>query len=184
VTAIAGQARGTMVFEGRADHAGTTPMDAREDALVAAAAFVLRVRAVARPGTFATVGCLEVEPGAANVVPARVTASVDVRAATVEELDALVAAAGFEPSRRTEPVAMSGAPLAALRAAVPGAPELVSGAGHDAAVLGAAGVPVAMLFVRSLNGGASHSPAELSSEADIELGVEALARVLDSLART
>src|SRR5262249_6563057 len=76
VTAIAGQARGTMVFEGRADHAGTTPMDAREDALVAAAAFVLRVRAVARPGTFATVGCLEVEPGAANVVPARVTASV------------------------------------------------------------------------------------------------------------
>ncbi|HEY4346480.1 MAG TPA: M20/M25/M40 family metallo-hydrolase, partial [Gaiellaceae bacterium] len=67
---------------------------------------------------------------------------------------------------------------------LPGAPELVSGAGHDAAILGGAGVAAAMLFVRSLNGGISHSPGEYSSEADIELGVAALTSTLDRLART
>jgi acetylornithine deacetylase/succinyl-diaminopimelate desuccinylase-like protein len=182
VTAIFGQAQGEAVFEGRADHAGTTPMDARRDALVQAAEFVLRVRDAAAPGTVATVGRLEVEPGAANVVPARVIVSVDARAASAAELDALVAAIGFEPTRRTDPVAMSGAPLEALRAALPGAPELVSGAGHDAAILAGAGVPSAILFVRSLNGGASHSPAELSSEADIERAVQMLVKALDSIA--
>jgi acetylornithine deacetylase/succinyl-diaminopimelate desuccinylase-like protein len=182
VTAIAGQAQGEVVFEGRADHAGTTPMDARDDALVEAAAFVLRVRDAAGPGTVATVGRLVVEPGATNVVPARATVAVDARAGTPEELDALVDAIGFEPSRRTEPVAMGGAPLAALRAVLPGAPELVSGAGHDAAILAHAGVPAAMLFVRSLNGGISHSPDELSSAEDIELGIAALAAALDRIA--
>jgi acetylornithine deacetylase/succinyl-diaminopimelate desuccinylase-like protein len=180
VTSIAGQAVGEVVFEGRADHAGTTPMDARRDALVEAAEFVLRVRGAAPPGV-ATVGRLEVEPGATNVIPERVTVWVDARAGTREELDALVAAIGYEP-RRTEPVAMSGAPLTALRAAAPGAPELVSGAGHDAAILAAAGVPSAMLFVRSLNGGISHSPDELSSDEDIELGVSVLAAALDTIA--
>src|SRR5215831_13975662 len=67
VTGIVGQARGEIVLEGRADHAGTTPMDAREDALVVAAELVLRVRAAARGSAVATVGRLEVEPGAANV---------------------------------------------------------------------------------------------------------------------
>jgi acetylornithine deacetylase/succinyl-diaminopimelate desuccinylase-like protein len=163
VTAIVGQARGEVVFEGRADHAGTTPMDAREDALVEAAAFVLRARDAPRVDAVVTVGSLVVEPGAANVVPARVTASVDVRASTSAELDRLIAELGFEPVYRTQPVAMSGKPLAALRAAAPDAPELVSGAGHDAGILAAAGVPAGMLFVRSLNGGVSHSPDELSS---------------------
>ena len=73
---------------------------------------------------------------------------------------------------------MSGPPLDALRAVLPGAPELVSGAGHDAMVLAAAGVPTAMLFVRSLNGGASHSPDELSSGEDIALAVDALTETL------
>jgi acetylornithine deacetylase/succinyl-diaminopimelate desuccinylase-like protein len=182
VTAIAGQARGEVVFEGRADHAGTTPMDARADALVDAARFVLQVSDAPLYGAVATVGRVEVEPGADNVVPARVTVSVDARAATVEELDALIAAIGFEPTRRTEPVAMSGAPLEALRSVLPGAPELVSGAGHDAAVLAGAGVPSAMLFVRSLNGGVSHSPSELSSEDDIELGISALAATIARIA--
>ena len=184
VTAITGQVWAEVVFEGRADHAGTTPMDDREDALVEAAAFVLRVReaASALPGTVATVGRLQVDPGVGNVVPARVRASVDARAATGAELDALVAAIGVVPARRSEPVALSAAPLAALRALLPEAPELVSGAGHDAATLAAAGVSTGMLFVRSLNGGASHSPAELSSEADIELGIAALAAALDAIA--
>ncbi len=184
VTAITGQVWAEVVFEGRADHAGTTPMHDREDALVEAAGFVLSVReaASALPGTVATVGRLEVDPGVGNVVPARVRASVDARAATPAALDALVAALGVKPARRSEPVALGGAPLAALRALLPEAPELVSGAGHDAATFAAAGVATGMLFVRSLHGGASHSPAELSSDADIELGIAALASALDAIA--
>ncbi len=183
VTAIAGQARGARVFEGRADHAGTTPMDARADALVDAAKFVLHVRQCARDGAVATVGVVEVEPNAVNVVPARVTVSVDARASSVEQLDALVAAIGFEPTHRLESAPMSGAPLAALRSVLPGAPELVSGAGHDAMVLALAGVPTAMLFVRSLNGGISHHPDELSSAEDIALAVDALTETLARLTR-
>jgi acetylornithine deacetylase/succinyl-diaminopimelate desuccinylase-like protein len=183
VTGIAGQARGSVSFEGRAAHAGTTPMDERADALVEAAEFVLRVRSSARDGARATVGALEVEPGAANVVPARATVSVDVRAPTAEQLDALIEAIGFEPAWRQEPIAMSGAPFDALRAVLPGAPELVSGAGHDAMVLAAAGVPTAMLFVRSLNGGISHSPEELTAGEDVELAVDALTAALERLVR-
>jgi acetylornithine deacetylase/succinyl-diaminopimelate desuccinylase-like protein len=182
VAAIAGQARGSVTFEGRAGHAGTTPMDERADALVEAAAFVLRVRDCARDGTVATVGALEVEPGATNVVPARVTASVDVRAATAEQLEDAIEAIGFDPAWRQDPIEMTGPPLDALRAVLPGAPELVSGAGHDAMVLGAAGVPTAMLFVRSLNGGISHSPDELCADADVELAADVLTAALERLA--
>ncbi len=182
VTAIAGQARGAVTFEGHADHAGTTPMDARRDALVDAARFVLHVRRCARDGAVATVGAVEIEPNAINVVPGRVTVSVDARAPDARLLDELIAAIGFEPSSRLAPVPMSGAPLEAVRAALPDARELISGAGHDAMVLAAAGVPTAMIFVRSLNGGASHSPEELSSEQDVDLGVEALTEALGRLA--
>src|SRR5579862_160674 len=180
VTGILGQVRADVVFEGRADHAGTTPMDARADALVAAAEYVLKVRDVARrDGVVATVGRLTAEPGAGNVVPARVTVSVDARGT---DLDALVAELGLTPTYRSEPVAMSDPPLAAVRAAAPRAPELVSGAGHDAGILAAAGVPAGMLFVRSLNGGASHSPRELSSEDDIALAIDALEEALVRIA--
>ncbi len=182
VTGIAGQARGSVTFEGRAGHAGTTPMGERADALVEAAEFVLRVRDCARDGAVATVGALEVEPGAMNVVPGRVTAAVDARAPTAEQLNSLIAEIGFEPAWRQDPIAMSGPPLDALRVVLPGAPELVSGAGHDAMALAAAGVPTAMLFVRSLNGGISHSPDELSAGEDIELAVDALTETLERLA--
>lgn len=181
VTGVAGQARGAVTFEGRAAHAGTTPIEERADALVEAAKFVLHVRECARDGAVATVGALEVEPGAANVVPGRVTAAVDARAPTAEGLGRLIEAIGFQPDWRLDPVAMSGPPLEVLRAVLPDAPELVSGAGHDAMVLAAAGVPTAMLFVRSLNGGASHSPDELSSPDDIALAVDALTEVLSRL---
>jgi acetylornithine deacetylase/succinyl-diaminopimelate desuccinylase-like protein len=183
VTAIAGQAKIPVTFEGRADHAGTTPMDARDDALVKAARFVLHVEEAARLGGVATIGALELHPGAANVVPDRVELLVDARAPTQPELDALVMRIGHEPRRIHEPVAMSGAPLDALRAALPDAPEIVSGAGHDAMILAAMGVPSAMLFVRSLNGGISHHPDELSSAEDIALGVDALTAALDRLTR-
>ena len=75
---------------------------------------------------------------------------------------------------------MSGAPLEALRASAPGAPELVSGAGHDAMFIAAAGVPAGMLFVRSLNGGISHHPDELSSEEDIAHAVDVLTAALEA----
>jgi acetylornithine deacetylase/succinyl-diaminopimelate desuccinylase-like protein len=156
-------------------------MDVRDDALVKAARFILHVAACARDGAVATVGAVEVEPGATNVVPARARVSVDARAPDGERLDALVAEIGFEPTWRLEPVPMSGAPLAALRAVLPGAPELVSGAGHDAMVLAAAGVATAMLFVRSLNGGVSHSPEEESSPDDVRLAVDVLTGALARL---
>ena len=182
VTAIVGQARGEVVFTGRADHAGTTPMTARDDALLKAAAFIQHVAASARDGAVATVGIVEVQPNAVNVVPSRVTVSVDARAAEVEALNALVREIGFDATHRLDPVAMSGAPLDVLREVLPGAPELVSGAGHDAMALAASGVPTAMLFVRSLNDGISHSPEELTSADDVELAVDALAAALARLA--
>ncbi|HSX22069.1 MAG TPA: Zn-dependent hydrolase [Gaiellaceae bacterium] len=184
VSAIVGLARGEVVFEGAAGHAGTTPMDVRRDALVEAAEFVLKVRDAARavPGTVATVGELQVEPGASNVIPDRVTISVDARAPDRERLDALVAAIGFEPKILTEPAHMDDGVRAALREEVDG-DELVSGAGHDAGVLAAAGVRCGMLFVRSGNGGISHSPDEFSEPDDIALAVDVLSRALLRLAK-
>jgi acetylornithine deacetylase/succinyl-diaminopimelate desuccinylase-like protein len=188
VTSIVGYARGELVFEGSPGHAGTTPMDARDDALVAAAEAVLRIRDAARhiEGAVATVGELELEPGASNVIPGRVRISVDARAPDADRLAALIAAIGFDPGQRTDPAPMDDELRAILRDEIERAGdravELHSGAGHDAGILAAAGVPSAMLFVRSLNGGVSHSPDELSSPEDIELAVEVLTAALRQLA--
>lgn len=187
VAGIVGYARGELVTEGRAGHAGTTPMGGRDDALVAAAAEIQHVRdaALAIPGAVATIGKLEVEPGGANVIPARVSMSLDVRAPDAERLDALIAEIGFEAGYRVEPAQFSGAAPQALRDAIGarGLPlvELASGAGHDAGILAAAGVDAAMLFVRSLNGGVSHSPDELSSDEDVMLAVQVLSDALERL---
>jgi acetylornithine deacetylase/succinyl-diaminopimelate desuccinylase-like protein len=187
VPSIVGYARGTVATRGRAGHAGTTPMEIRQDALVAAAGRVLAIRDAAEsiPEAVATVGQLTVEPGAANVVPAAVSFTVDARAPDRERLDALVAAIGFEPTLRVEPVAMDAAVCAAVRAAIEelGQPvlELPSGAGHDAGILAAAGVPSAMLFVRSRNGGISHSPDEHSDDEDVLLAIDALELALRKL---
>lgn len=188
VTSIVGYARGELVFEGHAGHAGTTPMSGRDDALVAAAEAVLGIRkaACSIDGAVATVGQIEVEPGGSNVIPNRARISVDARAPDVERLQRLVAAIGVEPSRSTEPVAMTEGPRRILgeeieRLGIP-VTELASGAGHDAGILTAAGVRSAMLFVRSLNGGVSHSPDELSSAEDIALAVEVLTAALARLA--
>jgi allantoate deiminase len=188
VTGITGIVRGERVFEGEAGHAGTVPMSARRDALVAAADYVVRVRDVAAAieDAVATVGQLEVEPGAGNVIPSRVRLSVDARAPERVRLDRLVADLELEPSFRLEPVAMAEEPRAALRSELEarGLPvvELHSGAGHDAAILAGVGVATAMLFVRSLNGGISHSPDELSSPEDIALALDVLASALERLA--
>ena len=189
VSSIAGIVRAQRGFAGKADHAGTTPMDARRDALVEAARYVLSVEEEARAiaGAVATVGQLEVTPGAANVVPEQVRLTVDARAPDEERLDRLVAALALEDAHyRIAPVALSERVRGVLREEVErtGAPlvELPSGAGHDAAPLAAAGVEAGMLFVRSLNGGASHSPEEHSSDEDIALAVEVLTGALRRLA--
>jgi acetylornithine deacetylase/succinyl-diaminopimelate desuccinylase-like protein len=184
---IVGMVRGERIFEGEPGHAGTVPMPGREDALVAAAEYILRVRELASgvEGAVGTVGQVGVEPGAVNVIPGRVRVSVDVRAPDRARLDSLVAALELEPDFRLEPVSMAERPLAALGDEIErrGLPlvELPSGAGHDAAVLAAAGVPTAMLFVRSLNGGVSHSPEEKSSPEDVQLAVDILAAALTTL---
>ena len=188
VTEIVAMQRGEVVFEGRAAHAGTTPMDARDDALCAAADFVLALRAAAArvEGAVATVGSLDVEPGAVNVIPARVRLSYDVRAPDRERVAEVLAAVPGEPTYATDPVAMSEEIRGLLRAEVEraGSPvlELASGAGHDAGVLAGAGVATGMLFVRSRNGGASHSPEEASSPEDVALAIDVLAGALDRLA--
>jgi acetylornithine deacetylase/succinyl-diaminopimelate desuccinylase-like protein len=187
VTGIVGLARGEYVVEGRAGHAGTTPMNVRDDALVKAAELILSIRdrALAIEDAVATVGELEVEPNAVNVIPARVRLSVDARAPDLERFERLVAELGFDPVYRLEPAAMAPELRAILREELErlGLPvvELHSGAGHDAGVLAAAGVPSAMLFVRSLAGGVSHSPDELSSDDDVALGVQVLTAALGRL---
>jgi acetylornithine deacetylase/succinyl-diaminopimelate desuccinylase-like protein len=187
VTGVVGIVRGERVFDGPGGHAGTVPMADRRDALVAAAEYVLHARATAAgiDGAVATIGRVEVEPGFGNVIPSRVRLSVDARAPDAERLDRLVAELGLEPTFRLEPVATAPEPREALRAALEerGLPvvELASGAGHDAAVLAAAGVPTGMLFVRSLNGGVSHTPEEESSPEDVALAVDVLADALRRL---
>jgi allantoate deiminase len=175
VTAIGGQARGSKVFEGRADHAGTTPMAVRSDALVEAARFILHVRECAGDDAVATVGAVEVEPNTSNVVPAKVTVAIDARSGDAARLRRPIDDTGFEPTWVREPVPLGDA----FAAVLPDAPRLVSGAGHDAMF-----VPNAsMLFVRSLNGGVSHHPDELSSGEDIALAIDALTAALDRLVR-
>ena len=188
VTGIVGYARGELVFEGRAGHAGTTPMDARDDALTRAAEKILAIREVAREieGAVATVGWIEAEPGGSNVIPGRVRISVDARAPDRERLDALLAAVGIDRRRAVRPRLMSAHIRAVLVEEVQarGLPlvELASGAGHDAGVLAGGGVDSGMLFVRSLNGGISHHPDELSSEEDIALAIDVLTATLTHLA--
>jgi acetylornithine deacetylase/succinyl-diaminopimelate desuccinylase-like protein len=188
VTGIVGYARREVRFSGRAGHAGTTPMAARDDALCAAAVYVLRVQAAARgiAEAVATVGTLAVEPGAANVVPGLARLTVDARAPDGARLDRLLDALDLDREPRVDPVALDERVRAALadevRAAGLPVIELPSGAGHDAGILAAAGVPTGMLFVRSLAGGVSHSPDEHSSADDIALAIDVLAATLRRLA--
>jgi len=203
VSAIAGAAHLEIVVTGRSDHAGTTPMDLRRDALSGAAAMIQAIESIAaalgRPAV-ATVGKLRVEPDQINVVPGRVTFTVDLRHAELggrraleERIRSLCGTIaperGLEIEIRTlherPPVPMDGAvrrqvlERAATEAGIVPA-ALVSGAGHDAQVL-AARCAVGMLFVPSI-GGRSHSPEESTKPADIELGTQVLARSLELLA--
>jgi acetylornithine deacetylase/succinyl-diaminopimelate desuccinylase-like protein len=112
--------------------------------------------------------------------------TVDARAPDADRLERLLDAIGVEPAPRNEPVAMDESVRAVLRGELDGrglaAPELPSGAGHDAGILAAAGVEAGMLFVRSQNGGISHSPDESTSDDDVTLAIDVLAAVLRRLA--
>jgi N-carbamoyl-L-amino-acid hydrolase len=184
--------RATIV--GAANHAGTTPMGDRQDALVAAAELVLAVRdEVTRlPGRqVGTVGRLDVSPNAANVVPGRVEAAIELRDLSADTLTALAdairrRAQDIAGRTRTtiavEPVGgYAGAPAAApVMAAIERAADalalahtrLPSGAGHDAQMMARLG-PMGMIFVPS-TGGVSHSPKELTSWEDCARGADVL----------
>jgi allantoate deiminase len=201
VTGIAGQTRADVVLTGFAGHAGTVPMRLRRDALAGAAEWIGAVEALARSveGLVATVGELQVEPGASNVIPGRAALTVDVRhlddavrEAAVADLRAraaaIAAARGLEVAwtdRGSAPaVACSPALVAELAAAIADAGvrvvRLPSGAGHDAAMM-ARLCDVAMLFVRCA-GGISHNPAEAVTAADVAVAIDVTARLLDRLA--
>ncbi|HEY1014854.1 MAG TPA: allantoate amidohydrolase [Herpetosiphonaceae bacterium] len=201
VEAIAGQSRISATFSGLAGHAGTVPMELRQDALCAAAAFVLAAETLARQtaGLVATVGQLQVSPGASNVVPGSVALTLDVRHAEDEHRQAAVeflrdAASSicsareidldWRPSQESPATRCDEAltDLLALAVAEEGHPVemLVSGAGHDAVAL-APLTPVAMLFVRC-KGGISHHPDESASAEDAAAAIEVLGRFLALLA--
>ena len=171
-------------LRGEANHAGTTPLDDRDDPMLRLAAMVTTARAAAQlHGCVATVGRLRVEPNASNAVPSRVQAWLDVRGEDEHAVRRVVTdVAGPEA---VEPVEESWSPPVFFAAAVRdrlsdvlgGVPVLSTGAGHDAGILADAGVPTAMLFVRNPTG-VSHSPAEHAEEGDCLDGVAALTAVL------
>jgi hydantoinase/carbamoylase family amidase len=201
VDAICGVLGYRAVFRGEANHAGTTPMDARRDALIGAArvALALRDGAAGDPALRATVGALEVAPGARNVIPGRCELAIDVRCADparvaeaerwVAELVAEIGAAEgleveFSPAYALAPTAMAPRVVAAIEEAARGEGveplRMPSGAGHDAMVIGRH-CDAGMLFVPS-RGGISHSPREWTDPADCALGARVLAESLRRLA--
>ena len=178
---------------GEANHAGTTRLADRQDAMLGAAAVVIAARRAAEAnGCVSTVGKLAVTPGGVNAVPSAATAWLDARGADEEAVRAVVAevrevAEEFGGSLAEESwtprTPFDPALVRRLATLLGGIPVLGTGAGHDAGILANAGVPVAMLFVRNRTG-VSHSPAEFADEADCVAGIEALAAVVADLAGT
>ncbi|MEO6912520.1 MAG: M20 family metallo-hydrolase [Candidatus Baltobacteraceae bacterium] len=197
VTAIAGQRRYRVIVEGVSGHAGTVPMNRRSDALCSACELILALEEAARSigAMVVTVGRLLVEPNGTNVIPGRVIFSIDARSPDeprIDEMEKRLQGAIQEMQvRRTVSVTLecletrTAAPMHAhLREALGRAVarlgerslEIASGAGHDAMCLSRI-APTAMLFVPSI-GGHSHVSQEATSDADLELGVFALAESL------
>jgi hydantoinase/carbamoylase family amidase len=198
VSGCVGVERLRFLIRGRVSHAGTTPMGARHDAGLAAAAAALRVEAIARDGGgVGTVGEVGFEPGIPTAVPGRASMIVDLRHPSAEGLarmldstrEAVAACAGErgcevseEPVWRIEPIAFDGELVALARQAcerVTGtASELPSGALHDAASM-APHLPTAMVFTPSI-AGVSHAPEEDTSEADLKAGIEVFGALVES----
>lgn len=179
--------RWRLDLTGEANHAGTTRLEDRDDPMLRLASVVQVARSSAeRLGTVATVGRLRVEPNATNAVAALVQAWLDARGADEHAVRQVVAevgaAAGIEALEESwsPPVSFEPGLRDRLVGVLGGAPVLGTGAGHDAGILAAAGVPAAMLFVRNPTG-VSHSPAEHAETDDCLAGVAALADVLADL---
>jgi allantoate deiminase len=193
----------TIRFSGERAHAGGTVMTQRRDALVAAARFVLAAHSLARSdaGWRATVGELTVRNPAGNVIADDVTVGVDARARSDKSLDRLVTGLreAADASARSggcaweaslawqEPAVRMSPPVSRALAEAAGQPAVspiaaTSWAGHDAAILAAAGIPAGMLFVRAGRAGVSHSPYETADAEDIFKAIETLGRALADLA--
>jgi beta-ureidopropionase / N-carbamoyl-L-amino-acid hydrolase len=202
VTSIVGLGGGTAEFLGQADHAGTTPMNQRRDALRAAGTFVAdlpRVAASVSPAAVITCGLITVEPGAANVVPRLARLIIDFRdpdPGRLRELSGAIgtaaeraaarcgAEAAWHPTPLVEPVPLDPGVRSAISRAASGIGlgtlAMPSGAGHDAQNL-ARITPTGMIFVPSV-AGRSHSPAEHTSWRDVENGANVLLATLIDLA--
>lgn len=175
---------------GEANHAGTTHLGDRRDAMLSAASVVFAARTAAeRHGAVATCGKLRVEPNGVNAIPAHVTVWLDARAGTATAARAVVAdvtavahGLGGTVAEESWSDATTFPHPERIAALLDDAPILDTGAGHDAGVLAAAGIPAAMLFVRNPTG-VSHSPAEFAERDDCLTGVAALATVLAELTR-
>lgn len=202
VTSINGGVRYVCEMTGMASHAGTTPMDRRRDAAlgVAELALFMEQRAARDGDSVATIGMLQVPNGSINVVPGKCLFSMDMRAPTDPQRDAMVA----DVLAKLEEIAQRRGlqyktELAMKAAAAPSAPawqkrweaavdalgvplyRMPSGAGHDAMKLHEV-MPQAMLFVRGLNAGISHNPLESTTADDMQLAVDAFSHVLHQLA--
>jgi allantoate deiminase len=183
VEAIVGQSRGNVIFEGRANHAGTTPMNLRQDALAGASEWIGAVEREARAtsGLVATVGSLDISPGADNVIAGGARTSLDVRhandAVRREAVISLVGCARQIAARRgltvrwdprvDQPAVAMDPDLTNLLG--PGH-RMTSGAGHDAMIM-ARRMPAAMLFLRS-PGAVSHHPDEAVLVEDVAAALE------------
>ena len=198
VEGIVGIRRFDVTITGFANHAGTTPMDRRQNALLAASEIVLAVDRIVRvePGRqVGTVGRLAVKPGAPNVVPGEVTLTVELRDLSMDKLVRLwaaVKAAGDEAMTKygtTWTVAERAPNTAALadptmKAVITDSAkglglttqEMPSGAGHDAQDLARIG-PMGMIFVPSV-GGISHSPKEFTKPEDVVNGANVLLQTI------
>lgn len=198
VSAIAGARRFNLQVDGMAGHAGTVPMHLRQDALVTAAHIILEAERIARQfKVVATVGQISASPGAVNVIPGRVSLSLDIRSNEDKLRDTALAELQYSVNRinPATPVHWSethNSPAVscdrgfqtllaqAIKAQGLDAPTLPSGAGHDAMAI-AAICPVAMLFMRCEKG-ISHHPAEAVTRADTQLALQALRSALLLLA--
>jgi allantoate deiminase len=202
VTSIAGQWRLKVRFAGQAGHAGTTPMHLRADALAASAEAVLAIERIATespPDLVATVGQISAKPGAPNVIPGLAEFTVDCRAGTdavrdagLEQIEAAIAEIAMQRGLSANVDRVQNLPATkmddrlrahlgeACRRIGLAAPELVSGAGHDAMMV-ASLAPTAMLFIRCEKG-ISHNPAEAVKPEDCELALAALVHTIGLLA--
>jgi allantoate deiminase len=201
VEAIVGQTRMEFVFLGRANHAGTTPMHLRHDAIAAAAEWIVAVEHTANshPGLVATVGQIEANPGATNVIAGEVRMTLDLRHRSddvrgrvadilVQLAEEIVERRGLSLRRRVllnqKAVAMNPFLVDQIEEAIRKTGRqphrMVSGAGHDAMIL-AGKVPAAMIFLRT-PGGISHDPAESVEMEDVAKALECGLHMLDQLA--